>query len=507
MENKLKKVIVSGILLVLLIINVLPLQVISAENSKDSLKEIDEYVENQRKEYNIPGLSIGVVKGNETIYLKGFGQADSSGTSVTPQTPFMIGSVSKSFTALAIIQLVDSGKINLDESVDQYLPWFKATYKGKEQKITIRQLLHHTSGMKDFYANSVPNNTTINQLVKNQLNHTSLRTMPGKVSYYSNANYIILGEVIQSVSKLPYQEYIKEYIFEPLEMEHSYLSKNEAVENNLAAGNRKWFGFPVETKAADISFFEYSLPEGYIISCAEDMTHYISALMNEGNYKNISIATKGGIESLFNEEVEEECVQAGIDGTQSFYGFGWRIIRNNGKLSMLQHTGETAHYHANIVILPDEHIGVIELANFGGDLTPTSIGIGAANIVAGKEPPPVSALIKNVYLVMRIVVILIIMLLIIACIRLKGWRKRIRKSKGRYLYNIVFMGIVNFSLPLWIFLFLPAMFNSKWKSNLDVFPDISWTAIITSSVLIIIGVIKGILLIVDGNRDKIIEDK
>jgi Beta-lactamase class C and other penicillin binding proteins len=473
----------------------IPPQNAFAVTANSTYNTIDKYVEYQRKEYNVPGLSIGVVKGNKTVYMKGFGKADSTGRSVTPQTPFIIGSVSKSFTALAIVQLIDRGKINPDENVDQYLPWFKAYYNGEIQKITVRQLLHHTSGLNEFYVKSIRDNTTLDELVHNQLNNTKLITKPGTVSSYSNANYIILGEIIQELSGLSYQNYIKKNIFEPLQMKHSYLSKEEAVKNHLAAGNRKWFGFPLETKASNVSFFEYSLPEGYIISCTEDMTHYITALLNEGTYQKIAIASKEGIQSLFNTEVQEEFVPAGLGGTKSFYGFGWRIIYDKDQLSMIQHTGETAQYHANVVLKPQEHIGVIQLANFGGDMTPISIGVGVADIMIGKEPPQVSKIITIYNILLRIVAILIISLLIFSFIRLKKWKRQIYISKTKCLVNLIFMGIINIMLPLWIIIFLPWVVHTNWKSSMLIFPDIGWTSMISCIALLIIGVIKIILLI------------
>jgi CubicO group peptidase (beta-lactamase class C family) len=265
---------------------------------QDQFKKIDEFVENQRTKNNIPALAIGIVNGKETMYQKGFGKADSEGRLVTPQTPFLLGSVSKSFTALAIMQLVDAGKIELDQSTDLYLPWFKATYEGKNQKITIRQLLHHTSGIRSFYAASVADHTTLDQLVRERLNNMPLKALPGTKSVYSNANYIILGRIIQEVSGMAFQEYIVKNIFEPLEMKHSYVTKADALKNNLADGYRKWFGLPVKTVAKDVSFFEYSLPEGYLISCLEDMTHYVSALINQGRYGTITIASQESINML-----------------------------------------------------------------------------------------------------------------------------------------------------------------------------------------------------------------
>ena len=95
----------------------------------------------------IPGLALGIVQGDEIVHLRGFGEADSSGRAVTPQTPFIIGSLSKSVTALAVMQLVEAGKVELDAPVQRYLPWFRVADEEASAEITVRHLLNHTSGL------------------------------------------------------------------------------------------------------------------------------------------------------------------------------------------------------------------------------------------------------------------------------------------------------------------------------------------------------------------------
>ena len=245
MKQKITKNVLVMMTVILLLCTILPSQIVKAKDNEKQFEKIDEFVEKQKENFKIPALAIGIVSGNEVVYQKGFGKADSEGRVVTPQTPFEIGSVSKSFTALAVMQLVDADKIDLDKTIDQYLPWFQATYKGVERKITVQQLLNHSSGIKEFYVSSVPDDSTIDQLVRENLNHMHLNYRPGSKSEYSNANYIILGGIIQEVTGLTFPEYLTKYIYEPLEMKHSYVSKEEALKHNLADGNKKWFGFPV----------------------------------------------------------------------------------------------------------------------------------------------------------------------------------------------------------------------------------------------------------------------
>lgn len=109
---------------------------------------IDAYVRSQMDAAQVPGLALGVVQGDRVLHLRGFGAADDSSRAVTPQTPFNIGSVTKSFTALAVMQLVEKGQIRLDAPVQQYLPWFRLADSTASSVVTVRELLNHTSGIR-----------------------------------------------------------------------------------------------------------------------------------------------------------------------------------------------------------------------------------------------------------------------------------------------------------------------------------------------------------------------
>jgi CubicO group peptidase (beta-lactamase class C family) len=108
---------------------------------------IDAYIESHLAEYQIPGLALSIVHNDEIVYTQGYGVADQSGTPITPNTPFILASCSKSFTALAIMQLVETGEINLDASIQTYIPWFTMAGPEDAAQITVRHLLAHTSGL------------------------------------------------------------------------------------------------------------------------------------------------------------------------------------------------------------------------------------------------------------------------------------------------------------------------------------------------------------------------
>ena len=126
-----------------------------AQPAEADFATIDAYITEQTNDLGIPGMALGIVQGDQVVHMQGFGVADSSGRAVTPQTPFYIGSVTKSFTALAVMQLVEEGKIDLDAPVQTYLPWFELADKEASTKITVRNLLNQTSGISNKMATAI----------------------------------------------------------------------------------------------------------------------------------------------------------------------------------------------------------------------------------------------------------------------------------------------------------------------------------------------------------------
>ena len=113
----------------------------------DTFEEIDAHIERQMERLNVPGATLAIVEDDKIVHLRGFGQARPGGEAPTPQTPFFIGSLTKSFTALAVMQLVEDGKVELDAPVQRYLPWFRIADPEASAQITVRHLLNQTSGL------------------------------------------------------------------------------------------------------------------------------------------------------------------------------------------------------------------------------------------------------------------------------------------------------------------------------------------------------------------------
>jgi CubicO group peptidase (beta-lactamase class C family) len=180
----------------------------------------------------IPGLAMGIVEGDRIIHLKGFGIAGSDGRPVTPQTPFQINSLGKPMTGVAIMQLVEAGKLDLDAPVQRYLPWFRVADEAASARITPRHLLSHTSGLPEaagmeqaFSEEGRPD--ALEQRVR-ALRSVQLNRPVGASYEYSNAGYMTLGMLVQEISGQPYEAYMRAYLYTPLEMRQTFTDWTEA---------------------------------------------------------------------------------------------------------------------------------------------------------------------------------------------------------------------------------------------------------------------------------------
>ncbi|QGH36147.1 serine hydrolase [Gracilibacillus salitolerans] len=315
---------------------------------------IDAYIKTQMQEQNIPGLALGIVNGDQVVYVNGYGRADSSGREVTSETPFVIGSNSKSITATAVLQLVEAGKIDLDAPVQHYIPSFhvKMTEDSYQDVITVRHLLNQTSGLPPYTPNGETSedqgNTTLKKAALTYSNGMGLARPVGEYGY-ANANYVLLGYIVEKASGQPYEDYVKEHIFETLAMHKSFLSQDEALRNGLASPHRRWFGFTVEYTGEDV-FQAGDLPAGFIISSAENMSHYLIAQMNGGRFRDASVLSSKSVRLMQTEPISNT------------YGMGWLFDEING-VAVIGHAGGTPGFQSHIWFSPEQRIGVIVLAN------------------------------------------------------------------------------------------------------------------------------------------------
>ena len=231
-QNKtiwLRKIISLSIAILAAVSSVASIKPAFAQDAPANFDEVDSYISTKMKELGIPGAALVIVQDNQIVHLKGFGVADADERPVTPQTPFFTGSTGKSITALAIMQLVEAGKIKLDAPVQTYLPWFRVADVKASEVITVRQLLNMTSGIpKSIGQEQLAITDLSDSAIENNvraLAEIELIAPPSEQFEYSNANYVTLGMIIQEVTGQSFETYIKEHIFEPLDMRNSFASK------------------------------------------------------------------------------------------------------------------------------------------------------------------------------------------------------------------------------------------------------------------------------------------
>ncbi len=317
---------------------------------------IDRYIEEQMKSTKIPGAALAIVKGDSILHIRGFGIADPSGRPVTPETPFVLGSTTKSFTALAIMQLVEKGKIELDLPVQYYLPWFRVADPKASAQITVRHLVNHTSGLTESEGRKglADRDTSAGALEKHArvLRKARLRGKVGTRFEYSNSNYIILGNIIQEVSGMSYETYIEQHIFDPLNMKHSFTSQKEAEQNGMAVGYRKWFGY--SKPSPDMPFVRGVISAGYLITSARDMAQYLIAHLNEGRYAGKLVISPAGMAELLRPT-------ARMDEKWS-YAMGWVTGKMQEEMT-IWHNGGTPSFYTYMAILPESRMGMVMLMN------------------------------------------------------------------------------------------------------------------------------------------------
>jgi CubicO group peptidase (beta-lactamase class C family) len=354
-----------------------------ADTPPNRLAEVEAYVTDRLRASSVPGAAVGIVQRDRTVKAWALGIADGSGRPVSADTPFILGSTSKSFTALAIMQLAEAGKVDLDAPAGTYLPGFLGGDKQAEQ-ITIRHLLNQTSGLSHESGDQPVVNAGGSG--RDAIRHWALSLSAGDLnravgaSYeYSNANYVVLGAVVERASGELYPEYVRRHIFTPLGMTRSYASLAEGEANGLAGGHVQFFGRFIES---DVPYPASFIPGGFLISTANDMTRYLSMLANHGEHHGQRLLSAQGVSELHRGAANMD------PHGKSRYAMGWVADTFNG-VPVVYHDGDTGRFSAIMAIARESGWGVVVLANGSGWLhSPHMIeaASGAINLLSGRTP-------------------------------------------------------------------------------------------------------------------------
>jgi CubicO group peptidase (beta-lactamase class C family) len=456
---------------------------------------IDAYIAAQMEDQRIPGLALGIVQGDQIVHLKGFGQADASGRPVTPQTPFIIASVSKSVTALAVMQLVEQGKIDLDAPVQRYLPFFRVADPDASSHITVRHLLNHTSGLPESADVALLTSTDTSEgALEHQvrdLHSIELNRPVGATFEYVNANYATLGLIVQTVSGQSYEAYVQQHVFAPLDMRHSFASQAEAQPDGLASGSRFWFGVPIPANVAD-NRAEH--PSGRLIASTEDMAHFLIAQLNGGRYAGAALLSPAGIATM-----HQPAVKLGDGGAS--YGMGWFTGERDG-VTTVEHSGDGVNFHANVVLVPDHGLGIVLLENAENVLKANQIDAisrGVTSLLLGDQPAAMES--GGLYLMVYRVVLLMAAIQVFGMVRsivqIRRWRAQPEdRPRGRreLVWHIGVPLVLNLAHGF-VFLYgLTAIFETSLAYLCLYVPDLGYTLIVSGTLALAWAIVRTALV-------------
>lgn len=344
---------------------------------------LDAYVDEQMRTNGVPGAAVAVVRGGKVVHFRGYGEA-APGIPVTPQTPFQLGSVSKSFTAMAVMQLVEDGKVDLDAPVRTYLPWFRLADERAAATVTLRHLLSHTSGLStraglQHASGQDAGEPTLERMVR-ALAEARPTAPVGEKFQYSNANYTVAAAVVEAASGVPFNQFLQDRVLSPLGMRQSFTSEEDAMAHGLALGHRLWYGYPVA--APGLTEWRGRIGAGAVLSSAEDLGLYLAALMGGGAVEGRRVLSPAGVETLFRPIARVE--------PDARYALGWFVRERPGE-RLVYHGGDLHHFHADVVMAPDDGVGVAVLMNANSAMQTEALHAVSRNFLAlarGRELEP-----------------------------------------------------------------------------------------------------------------------
>jgi len=398
----------------------------AAADAPAAFARADAHVQESLRRTGTPGAAYAVISGGRVVHRRTWGR-DGTGAPITTRTPFLIGSLSKSFTALAVMQLVEAGRIGLDQPIRAHLPWLRLRGPGAE-RVTVRHLLTHTSGLstRDGYIRSDRFDNAPGGVRRRarELARVRLESPPGTRHAYSDANYMLLGALVEQVTGRPFGERLRASILEPLGMRDAIADAERA--ERIPPGHRSYFG---EWRAFDPPYDASGLPYGYLAASLDDLAAYAIAQLGGGR----NVLSEAGVRQLHTGTAD-------VHGSHR-YGFGWRddVVDGLG-VRMVWHSGSAAAgYHAIMILVPDRDLAVVVLQNafsIAEDALFNAAGFGAVRILLGDSPRPVEAdpLIGRLLVALAVLAALLTAALIRSLVRVfrpaRPGRSRIRAVGG-----------------------------------------------------------------------------
>ncbi len=444
--------------------------------------EIDTLMNQSLKKNLFMGINLGIINENETVLMKSY-LSNSNPTDLTNSTPMLIGSLSKSFTATGIMILAEEGRIDLDTPIQTYLPTFTIQNTSNAAIITVRHLLHHTSGINQAAGLNAPKEVNNIDKTWNHISSMQFPNPPGSRFEYSNTNYQLLGSIIEHVSGQTFAEFIQTTICTPLGMNHTFFDQKTAESYGYSPGYRIYCGIPVK---ADLEIISAYAPSGFIFSTVTDMSIYLKWHISNGLAVNNSILLPINVQSLHEPPVTPSDTE---------YAMGWDNSTIDG-ISVLLHAGQTESYSAYMLISPQNGLGFIILCQSNqffasGNLENLAFNLFRILIEQSTVKGPLDLL--TLYIIMDFAIIILLGLEILSFFKIeKRFQKLINKTDNKApkkklyfksslsLLNGILLGAFPFIFPM--LGGFPAIFFFNW------IPDLCFVVLLFS----VLNIVKGI---------------
>lgn len=405
---------------------------------------LDGVIAAQMHKHGLPGVAVAVIEGGELVYQQGYGTAG-RGRAMTPQTPMLIGSVSKSFTALAIAQLVEAGRLELDAPVRTYVPWFQVADERASTQITVRHLLQHTSGLSDSgYPVILPKDASLEDAVRS-LERARPTAAVGTRHQYFNLGYTVLGYLVEIASGESYADYLRTNILRPLGMNDTTALPQDA--RGLAQGHTRLFGFNVPMAE---TFPPFEIPAGIIVSTAEDLARY-------------ALAVTGGGAGLVSPEMMRQILTPG----PASYGFGWSIYDQG---ALITHGGANWTFGADVNVYPRSDRAFVLLVNQGHQfdhfVSRKQLRDDVEDVVLGRATEPITEGWSVRWMGWGVGLLALVLVVFHgrALLGLRRWRERARAMpKGRLAWDIALSFLIPTVITVVVLIQVRAFYGHRFN--------------------------------------------
>ena len=339
----------------------------------DQVRQIDDFANQLLEDWKVPGIGLGIVQNNKVVYVQGYGQRDiDKGLPVTPNTLFAIGSTSKAFTAISVLQLVEEGTIELDAPVAAYLPAFKMHDDYVSRHLTVRDLLCHRSGLPRHDLAWYGSDATREELLE-RLQYLEPSAGFREAFQYQNLMFMTAGYLVGELANSTWEEEVQKRIFQPLKMDRATFNVDQMQADKDASKPY------LKTDKDVIQLMPYRNidaigPAGSINASPTEMATWVLALLNGGDYMGEQILAPQYILEAASPAMTVpggwgNALQYDNGGAPVSYGLGWFLSNHKGK-KLMAHGGNIDGFSADVALLPGDSLGVVVLTNLNGNPVP-----------------------------------------------------------------------------------------------------------------------------------------